>query len=142
MIVRFVLRIGSKLNRGVYRLSKGRLMGRAGKLPLLLLTTTGAKTGKSRTQPLSYVDDGGRFVVIASYGGQPRNPAWYHNLVANPRARVQIRSEIVEVTASVLEGFERDRLWEEAKAGHPGYEGYATRTKRTIPIVALTPTPS
>lgn len=139
MLARLGIRIASRLNAAVYRLSKGRLMAKAGGLPLLLLTTTGARSGKERTTPLSYLDDDGTFVVIASYAGQPRHPAWYHNLQANPEATVQIGERSIPVTASLVEGERRDRFWQQAVAGYRGYEGYAAKTDREIPIVALTP---
>lgn len=108
---------------------------------LLLLTTTGAKTGRKHTTPVMYFPDGDRLLVIASFAGQPRNPAWYHNLVANPEITVEIGTESYAATAAVLEKAERDRLWERVVSAVPGFGEYQAKTDRTIPIVAIQRTP-
>jgi deazaflavin-dependent oxidoreductase (nitroreductase family) len=107
---------------------------------MLLLDHVGAKSGKKRTSPLLYVEDGENVFVIASKGGFPKHPAWYHNLVANPDTMIQIRSERRAVHARVATPQERERLWPIAVRAYSGYEDYAARSKgREIPIVVLEP---
>jgi deazaflavin-dependent oxidoreductase (nitroreductase family) len=106
--------------------------------PLLLLTTTGARTGQRRTTPLAYLRDGGRLLIFASKGGSPSHPDWYHNLVANPRVGVEVGPEAYEAQATVLTGAERDRLYAQQAAVMPNFGEYQQKTKRTIPVVALT----
>ncbi|MEV1113637.1 nitroreductase/quinone reductase family protein [Actinosynnema sp. NPDC049800] len=105
---------------------------------LILLTTTGARTGARRTHPLGYLPDGDRIVVIASGGGSPRHPGWFHNLVANPVAQVEDGVFTYEAKATVLTGPERDELWERAVESDPGWAEYQAKTSRLIPVVALT----
>jgi deazaflavin-dependent oxidoreductase (nitroreductase family) len=107
--------------------------------PLLLLTHTGARTGLRRVNPLAYFRDGGRYVVVASKGGAPTNPDWYHNLVAEPRATIEVGDETFEVTADPVEGAERDRLWAMITSRNPAFAKYQRQTDRMIPVVALTP---
>jgi len=107
--------------------------------PILLLEHTGARSGKGRTSPLLYVPDGDNVAVIASKGGNPRNPAWFHNLRANPEAIVQIGSERRAVRARLAEGEERERLWRRAVELWPSYAEYERRTTRAIPVVVLEP---
>ena len=104
---------------------------------LMLLTTTGAKTGRSLTKPLGFTRDGERYVVIASKGGAPTNPAWYHNLVANPRVTLEIGDERFEAQASVAEGAERERLYAQQAAQIPVFGEYQKMTQRQIPVVVL-----
>lgn len=125
-----------RVHRFFYRVSRGRLGGNL-EMPVLLLTTTGRKTGKQRTWPLYHLVDGDSFVVIASNVGEDTHPAWLLNLRADPRASVQIGSERYDVTAREAEGEERERLWKQAVTASPGYETYRTRTKRRIPVVVL-----
>lgn len=105
--------------------------------PLLLLTTTGAKSGKPRTNPLAYTRDGDRLVIIASKGGAPTNPDWYHNLVANPTASVEVGTETFPIRAQVAAGAERDRLYGQMAAQMPGFAEYQRQTTRRIPVVVL-----
>jgi len=105
--------------------------------PMLLLDHVGAKSGVKRTSPLVYVADGDDVVVVASKGGNPRHPAWYHNLRANPDAYVQIGSERRPVRARVATAEERARLWPRAVETYGGYDGYQERTEREIPLVIL-----
>jgi deazaflavin-dependent oxidoreductase (nitroreductase family) len=107
--------------------------------PLLLLTHTGAKTGKWRTNPLAYFRDGDRYVVVASKGGAPTNPDWYYNLLANPRATIEVGTEQLEVTAEPAGPAERERLWAMVIERNPAFKEYAKKTRRTIPLVILTP---
>jgi deazaflavin-dependent oxidoreductase (nitroreductase family) len=105
---------------------------------ILLLTTTGRRSGEERTTPLIHRTDDGRWVVVASKGGTPENPAWYDNLVANPEVTIQVKGEEIPVTATTAEGDERGRLWSLMAEVWPGYDDYQTKTERQIPIVVLT----
>ena len=122
----------------VYRLTRGVIGHRIpGGPPMLLLDHVGAKSGKERTSPLVYVQDGDDVVLVASKGGNPKNPAWFHNLKANPQTTVQIGSEKRPVRARVATDEERKRLWPKAVKTYGGYAGYQKRTKRKIPLVIL-----
>jgi deazaflavin-dependent oxidoreductase (nitroreductase family) len=105
--------------------------------PLLLLTTTGAKSGERRTMPLAYTKDGDKYVVIASKGGAPTHPAWFHNLVTHPTVTVEIGPETFEAKASVPDGSERDRLYDAQAALMPNFAEYQRNTTRRIPVVVL-----
>lgn len=105
--------------------------------PVLLLTTTGAKSGQPRLAPLVYSRDGDRYVIVASKGGAPTHPAWYHNLVAYPVVTVEVGGETFEARARVTEGTERDRLFAERVAASPNFAEYQNRTIRVIPVVVL-----
>ena len=109
---------------------------------MLLLDHVGAKSGALRTTPLLYVRDGEDLALIASKGGFPKNPAWFHNLRANPETYVQVGPERRRVQARVAEPDERARLWDLAVAVWPGYEDYRARTDREIPLVVLEPAPA
>ena len=131
----------SRAHVGLYRASRGRLGGRISRgAPVLLLTTTGRKSGKQRTTPLLYLEDAGRYVVIASVGGAPKHPAWYLNLLANPAATLEVGSRKLPVTASTASPEERARLWPLAVQMYPGYNAYQAKTAREIPVVILTAT--
>ena len=122
----------------VYRMTGGRVGHRfPGLAPMLLLDHTGAKSGVQRTTPLVYIEDGENVVVVASKGGYPKNPAWYHNLKANPDTTVQIGPEHRRVHAHVASAQEHKRLWPMAVAAYSGYAGYQARTERKIPLVVL-----
>ncbi|HXK14046.1 MAG TPA: nitroreductase family deazaflavin-dependent oxidoreductase [Gaiellaceae bacterium] len=125
------------LHRLLYRLSGGRVGGRLWNLPVVLLTTTGRKTGKPRTVPLCSLRDGDDVVVIASYGGLDQPPAWWLNLEANPQAEVQDGRTLRRVVARTASPDERARLWAEVTARAPGYLEYERRTTREIPVVIL-----
>ncbi len=105
--------------------------------PVLLLSTTGAKSGLPRLAPLVYTRDGDRYVVAASKGGSPSHPAWYHNLVANPVVTVEVGGETFAARASIAGGAERDRLYAAQAAVFPNFAGYQARTTRIIPVVLL-----
>lgn len=113
--------------------SSGPFLGR----PLLLLTTVGARSGQLRTVPLVYTRDGERYVIIASKGGAPTHPAWYHNLVAHPKVRLEVGEESFEADASVAEGAERRRLYDAQAAMMPAFAGYELKTTRVIPVITL-----
>jgi deazaflavin-dependent oxidoreductase (nitroreductase family) len=134
-------RVIPAIHLAVYRLTNGRLSARLAGQKMLLLTTTGRRTGKPRTVPLLYVDDGGTIVVIGSNWGGPAHPMWVRNLLAKPEARVQIGPRKRRVTASVASGSERERLWQLVTSTYAGYKNYARRIgdAREIPLVVLTP---
>ena len=108
-----------------------------GKAGLILLTTTGAKSGLPHTTPLNYSTDGDRLVVIASKGGSPAHPDWYHNLVANPEATVELGRDRFQVRAVVAEGQERQRLFNQQAAQMPFFARYQKNTARQIPVIIL-----
>jgi deazaflavin-dependent oxidoreductase (nitroreductase family) len=105
--------------------------------PILLLTTTGAKSGTTYTTPLVFTRDGDRLVIIASKGGAPTNPAWYHNLVANPTVTIEVGPEKYEANALVTQGEERDRLFDAQATLMPNFAEYQRNTTRRIPVVVL-----
>jgi deazaflavin-dependent oxidoreductase (nitroreductase family) len=106
-------------------------------VPCLLLTTTGRKSGAALTLPLIYGRDGERVVIVASRGGAPDHPAWYKNLAANPRVRVQVAADKFAATARTAAGEERARLWRAMTAIWPAYDEYQAKTTREIPVVVL-----
>ena len=105
--------------------------------PILLLTTRGARSGATYTTPLVYTRDGERLVIIASKGGAPTSPGWYHNLVANPTVTLEVGPERYEATATVAQGAERDRLFDAQAALMPNFAQYQRNTTRRIPVVVL-----
>ena len=107
--------------------------------PVILLTTVGAKTGKLRKTPLMRVEHGGHYAVVASLGGAPKNPVWYHNIVADPRVELQDGTETGEYEARELSGDEKATWWERAVAVWPDYADYQRKTDREIPVFVLTP---
>ena len=111
---------------------------RLGERPLLLLTTTGARSGAARVTPMMYVRDGDRLLVIASNAGAPRHPDWSHNLVADPHVPVEVDGERWTGTAAPLTGAEHDAAWERIVAGYPFFADHAAKAGRRIPVVALT----
>ena len=120
-----------------FRANGGETFGVFKGRPLLLLTTTGAKSGESRTTPLVYSKDGDRVVIIASMGGAPKHPAWYLNLAANPGVTVELGTEKFAATASSAEGTERDRLYAQQSEMMPAFNEYEQKTTRRIPVVLL-----
>lgn len=121
-----------------FRANAGRVGGPFEGGRLILLTTTGARTGARRTNPVGYLPDGERILVIASAGGAPRHPDWFHNLVANPVVQVEDGVFTYEAEATVLDGPEHDRMWARAVESDPGWAEYQAKTTRRIPVVALT----
>ncbi|MBW4718208.1 nitroreductase/quinone reductase family protein [Saccharothrix obliqua] len=120
-----------------FRANRGRVGGWFADARLILLTTTGARSGHPRTTPLAYLPDGDRILVIGSAGGADRHPAWYHNLVANPRVTVEDGVFTYEAAATVLTGAERDELFARAVEADAGWGEYQAKTRRVIPVVAL-----
>jgi deazaflavin-dependent oxidoreductase (nitroreductase family) len=109
---------------------------------VLILTTTGAKSGGPRETPLAYTRDGDDLVIVASMGGAPRNPAWYHNLVANPRVTVEVGGETFQAEARVTDPDERRRLYDRHAEIFPGFVEYEARTDRVIPVIVLKRVPT
>ncbi len=135
----WMVRAAGKLNVPLYRISGGRLGGRIAKAPVLLLTTTGRRSGKVRTTPVLYLADAERLVVIGSNAGNERAPAWALNLVDGPEAEVEIGNERRSVRARVAEGAERDELWRRMTERYAGFDAYRDRTGREIKLFVLEP---
>ena len=121
-----------------FRANQGKAGGQLAHMPLLLLTTTGAKSGRAITKPLVYTRDGERIVIVASFAGGPKNPPWYHNLVANPEATVELGSERFRVRATATSGEERQRLFNRHAEQMPIFTEYQQKTTRQIPVFVLT----
>jgi deazaflavin-dependent oxidoreductase (nitroreductase family) len=130
-----------EMNRVVtdeFRANAGKVGGMFEGKNVLLLTTVGAKSGEERLSPLVYTRDGDRYVIAASMGGAPKNPAWFHNLVANPKVTVEAGTETFEATATVItDRAERDRLYAGMIAHAEGFADYEKKTDRLIPVVVL-----
>jgi len=125
-----------------FRANKGEVGGQFARIPLLLLTTTGARTGATLTLPLAFQRDGDRVVVFAANGGRPNRPGWYHNLVAHPEAVVEIGTESWPVVASVAEGAERQGLWERQLVVSPFLADFQAKVSWEVPVVVLAPADS
>lgn len=122
-----------------FRANGGQVGGQLQNTPLLLLTTTGARTGRRHTTPVMYLPDGDRLVVFASVMGAPSHPDWYHNLVAHPDVTVEVGAESFQATARVAAGEERARLWAKAAEQYPFLTEHQAKTSRQIPVVVLAP---
>lgn len=120
-----------------FRSNDGRVGGNFEGRPVLLLGTTGARTGQRRVNPVMYLADGGRWVIFATKGGGPKHPDWYHNLVANPVVTIEVGTETIEARAEVVAGGERDRLYAKQAGAYPQFAEYERRTTRIIPVIAL-----
>ena len=135
-----VVRIMSAANTWIFRATGGRVGARFLRgAPVLLLTTTGRKTGTKRTTPLIYLEDGERVVLVASKGGMSHHPLWYTNLEANPGVEIQIGSEIRPMRAQRASDAEKAALWPRLVAIYRDYDDYQARTERDIPVVILSP---
>jgi len=132
-----LVRLVSAAHSFWYRLTGGRVGGKVSGAPVLLLTTTGRKSGKRRTTPLLYLRDGETIVIVASNGGRDVHPAWWLNLQTNPEADVQLGKARSPLIASKASAEERARLWPLLVEMYPGYGDYQKRTKRQIPVVIL-----
>lgn len=128
-----------KLNVPLYRLSGGRIGGKVGKGPVLLLTTTGRKSGQLRTAPVLYLADGERFVVINTNAGNQKTPAWSLNLRANPEATVDVKGRRTEVRARIAEGEERAELWRRSMEQYSGWDFYESKLDREVGVFVLEP---
>ncbi|HUY25710.1 MAG TPA: nitroreductase family deazaflavin-dependent oxidoreductase [Candidatus Saccharimonadales bacterium] len=122
-----------------FRANDGKVGGPFAGAPLLLLHTVGALTGETHISPAMYLPDNDRYVVFASKGGAPTNPAWYHNLKAHPDLTIEVGSNTVEVTATEVEGAEHDELFGRQAAAYPRFAEYQAKTTRVIPVIVLTP---
>jgi len=135
-----IIQVMSRLNTWIYRATNGRLGGRFRRgAPVLLLTTTGRRSGVRRVAPLIYVRDGERLVVIASQGGMDHHPQWYRNLVAHADVEVQIGAAVRPMRARTASREEKAALWPKAVAVYRDYDDYQARTARDIPVVVLEP---
>jgi F420H(2)-dependent quinone reductase len=132
-IFRFVLAIYVFL----YRLTAGAFGGKVQGLSVLLLTTTGRKTGKLRTTPLGYFEQDGRYIIIASNNGANSNPGWFYNLKSHPQTKIQIKNRQFDVTATIVGPEKRSQLWERLVSISPAYGNYTKKTNREIPLVFL-----
>jgi len=121
-----------------FRANQGKVGGEMAGVPLLLLTTTGAKTGRTLIKPLAYTRDGDRIVIIASFAGNPHNPPWFHNIVANPTVTIELGAEKFRVKATVTTGAERQRLFDAQAKQLPVFADYQKKTTRQIPVLSLT----
>lgn len=137
--IRWLLALITVVHRALYRLSGGRLGTRAGSASMLLLETLGRKTGQRRVTPLLYVEDGERFVIVASNAGDDRNPAWLLNLRKQPAAEIQVGKRHLAVHSREANAAESERLWPKLQSSYKYYRDYRTRTQRDIPIVILEP---
>lgn len=129
----------ARLHTVVYRLLRGRLVGRWGKAPVLLLTTRGRRTGRPRTTPVLYLADGDAYAVVATNDGAEAHPAWYLNLVANPETEIEVGADHIAVTAETATADERARLWPALCDIYPNYARDQSRTTRELPVVLLRP---
>ena len=129
----------TKLHASLFRATSGRIGGRMVGSPVLLLVTTGRRTGQRRTAPLLYLEDLGRYVVVASNGGAAKSPVWWLNLQADPEATVEIGSRKISVRATEARGEEKARLWKKLVRMYGPYESYQKKTDREIPVVVLEP---
>jgi deazaflavin-dependent oxidoreductase (nitroreductase family) len=135
-----VIKVMSRLNAWVYRVSGGRLTGRfPGGAPVLLLTTIGRKSGQPQTAPLLYLMDGDNYIVVASKGGMAHHPLWFKNLEANPRVEVEVGNRKLPATARRASDDEKAVLWPRLVKMYSSYADYQARTSRDIPVVILTP---
>ena len=126
-------------NTVVYRATRGRIGGSMDGAPVVLVHHVGRKSGEERVAPLLYLPDGDDVVIVASYGGAPKNPAWYHNLTANPDTQIELKGRKISVRAETVNEAERAELWPRIVAMYPAFAEYAARTERVIPVVRLRP---
>lgn len=144
-----IIKVSSRLNTHLYRLSRGRLgktwrigAGRHKPVPILLLTTVGRKSGKARTVPLLYLRDGERFIVVASQGGLANNPAWYLNVTADPAVTVEVDGKKLALTARTASADEKAALWPRLVDIYADFDTYESWTERDIPVVICEPSGS
>ena len=140
-VVRALGRRAVALHNGIYRRSDGRRGGQVKGIPVLLITTTGRRTGQERTVPICFTRDDDRFVVVGTNGGADVAPAWSHNLRSRPAARVQVGADVFDVIATETTGREYDELWALFVARHPALAAYEAKTTRRIPLWQLQPVP-
>ena len=138
-IQRLMFRFGSQVHVAVLRATKGKMGSRMGEGRIVVLTTTGAKSGARHSKPLMSVRDGDDYVVIASNAGLSHNPGWYYNIRAHPESRIEVDGRAIDVRGRVATPEERARLWPDIVARFPNYGGYEKKTTREIPLVILEP---
>jgi len=131
-------RVATGLHTALYRRTGGRIAGKMFKQPMMVLTTTGRRSGEPRATMLMCVKDGDRFLAVASFGGDDRDPQWFKNLQANPEATIEVEGQAVPVRATVATPEEKAGLWPKVLAAYKGYDNYQRRTDRDIPVVILT----
>lgn len=131
---RWILKLFTRTNVLVYKLSGGRLMNKLSGMPIVLVQMTGAKSGKKKTIPLMYVPHGDGFILVASQGGAPKHPAWYFNLVKNPEIEITHAGQTRKYTARLVDEAEKATLWPTCVEYYPPYEQYQQRTSRQIPV--------
>lgn len=127
------------IHRGLYRLTNGTVGANLGGRSMVLLTTTGRKSGKHRTAPIQYMKDGDNIILVASNGGNVNHPAWWHNIGANPDVTVQIGKKKMRARAETADDEERARLWPLLVEFYPGYQAYEEETERTVQVVIVRP---
>jgi deazaflavin-dependent oxidoreductase (nitroreductase family) len=130
----------NEMNAGIieeFRANNGRVGGMFEGAPMMLLHSTGARSGKERVNPLMYQAVEGGYAIFASKAGAPTNPDWYHNVRANPAASIEVGSETIEVSTREATGAERDAIWERQKLNYPNFAEYEQKTDRVIPVVVL-----
>ena len=137
MLLRWVFKLGNVVHPWLYRLRRGRGVDRVQGAPVLLVTTTGRKTGRPHTVAVAYTRNGNDLVVIGSAGGLPGHPAWALNLRDRPQASVQLRDERFQVTSEWLDGQERERVWSQVVQLYPWFGDYQRKTTRPIPVIRL-----
>jgi deazaflavin-dependent oxidoreductase (nitroreductase family) len=135
----FLLKFVFWLHANIYRLTGGKLLGQVAGMPVLILYSVGRNTGKRRTTPLTYLQDGEAYVITASMGGAPNNPGWYHNLKNNPQTTIQVKAETLPVIAEEASPVDRQRLWAELTDIASIYKEYQQKTSRQIPMIILRP---
>jgi deazaflavin-dependent oxidoreductase (nitroreductase family) len=135
----WLVRQGSALNTLAYRVSKGRVGGEFDGAPLVLVHHTGAKSGEHRVVPLLGMPDGDDIIIVASYGGAPKSPAWFHNLMANPDTKIELKGREIPVIARLVPEPERSELWPRLVDFYGAYADYQRKTDRVIPVVRLSP---
>ena len=133
-----VFRVGTGLHTALYRRTGGKIWGQMFKQPMMVLTTTGRRSGEPRSTMLMCIKDGERFLAVASYGGDDRDPQWLKNLRANPEATIEVEGETIPVRAAIASPDEKQALWPKVLAAYKGYANYQRRSSRDIPVVILT----
>jgi deazaflavin-dependent oxidoreductase (nitroreductase family) len=128
-----------RVHVGLYRMSGGKFANKVANMPVLLITSSGRKTGKPRTKAIVYVKDGQDYLVSASAGGADQHPNWYFNLKHKPEATIEVGEEIIAVKAHIAEGEERTKLYDKFKAASSNFEKYEKGTNRIIPVIRLSP---
>lgn len=134
-----IARMVTGAHKALYRRTHGRIGGRIGTMPVLILTTRGRNSGRPRSTILGYLADGDRLILVASNGGDPRHPNWYRNLSADPEVLVTVGTSTRPMTAHTAPDEEKERLWPRVVDAYRGYERYQERTTRDIPVVVLEP---